>query len=283
MLMQRFNISASGYDALEIPNLQIVFHGINKSGSLAMANVLREAYSYAERSDEFISHYHEGNTTEKFIEKINSFEYKKKSFVVGHYLYGALKPAPTRLWVTQFRHPLPRIVSCYQWLKNKYENNNFGSLFIDLKEFIIQSNRGVLNSQIIQLGAGYGQYKKSHLKRLSPRNLYEISIDNLESNVHTIGIAEFFEESIFSFAILCGLKSVLPWTRDDRNKGRVLVSNLEGSLIELIQEFYEYDFLLYEYALNRFSVQLKKLKIKSNDLTAYQDVCANQYKDRILF
>jgi len=47
---------------------QIIFHGINKSGSLAMSNVLYNSYSYGQREEEFLSHYN-------ILGKLNHNEY----------------------------------------------------------------------------------------------------------------------------------------------------------------------------------------------------------------
>lgn len=265
----------------DIGSVQIVFHGINKSGSLAMANVLREAYSFARREVEFISHYHNGGLSEQFIAHVRALSVTK-SFVVGHYLFGALPPSPSRVWITQFRHPLPRIVSCYQWLKNKHEKKAGGENFMSLSDFVLQSRSGRSHSQVLQLGAGWGLYGKDKSKRLTARDLYEISVEQLESSIYMIGIAERFEESIYSFAGLCGIDSVLPWTRDDRNKGRKLITELSKDENDIIREYYEYDFKLYEYALDRFDLQVNRLGIGGGEFLAYEEACKTQYKDRII-
>lgn len=258
---------------------QIVFHGINKSGSLSMSNVLREAYLFAGREPEFVSHYHSGGTTDDFITQLNATE-ASRSFVVSHYLFGALAPSPNRIWITQFRHPLPRVISCYQWLKNKHERTQ-STPFPTLEQFV-QDTRGVKHSQIMQLGAGYGPNGARRRKRLSPRDLYDISADHISASISYIGIAEYFEESIFMFAAACGVASVVPWKKDVRNKGRPAVSSLSESERNLIREYFSYDFALYEHALGIFRSQCTRLGVESRSLNEYRLACASQYKDRLI-
>lgn len=262
----------------ELTETQIVFHGINKSGSLAMSQVLRDGYLHAQREPEFVSHYHTGGSTESFLERVNKTS--GRSFVVGHYLFGALKPIPNRIWITQFRHPLPRIVSCHQWLKTKHESRGNGP-YKTLSDFVVDS-RGVLHSQVVQLGAAHGANRKYRKLHLNARDMLAISIDAIDAHFDFIGIAEHFEESIFAFASLCGLRTVSPWKQDNRNKGRKLVSDLSNDEIELIEEHYSCDFELYSYALEKFRAQNQRLGLNQEHLTTYQAACQSQYKDRIL-
>ena len=119
-MSETFPVRAAEGTALVAPDgAQLVFHGINKSGSFAMSSAMRDAYALAGRDDQFLCHYFIGGSRESFAERVDSAE--GPGFFVGHYLYGALKPRPNRVWVTIFRHPLPRMLSCYNWLKNKHE------------------------------------------------------------------------------------------------------------------------------------------------------------------
>lgn len=258
---------------------QIVFHGINKSGSLAMAKVIQEAHQFAERESEFISHYHQGGSGEDFIEAINSIP-TARSFVVGHGLFGALKPAANRIWVTQFRHPLPRTLSCYQWLKRNHQAKSTEP-FASLEEFVSR-NAGIGHSQIFQFGIANGPRRTRRRRSLTAENLFDISVDVLHANISLIGIAEYFEESIFAFAAACGLPSVTTWKRDDRNKGRQPTSELSKDEVSLIEDCYRYDFKLYQYALQLFLEQNAKLGIENPTLADYRVACKPQYKDRIL-
>ncbi|HET7413430.1 MAG TPA: hypothetical protein VFJ18_12300, partial [Pararhizobium sp.] len=128
---------------------------------------------------------------------------------------------------------------------------------------------------------GYGKYGAKLSKRLSAKDLYEISVDTLEREIYVIGIAELFEQSIFTFAALCGIESVSAWATDVRNKNRPLINEISSSDQDLIREFFEWDFQLYEYALERFHKQANHIQFGSS-LEVYQDACKGQYKDRLI-
>ena len=243
-----------------------------------MAKVIDEAHRFVDRQSEFISHYHRGGASENFISEIDASP-ATRSFVVGHGLFGALKPKANRIWVTQFRHPLPRTLSCYQWLKRNHEAKS-NEPFVSLEEFVIK-NSGIGHSQISQLGIGNGPRRVRRRRRLTAENLFDISVDMLHANVSLIGIAEFFEESIFAFAAICGLPSVTTWRRDNRNKGRRPSTELLREEVALIEEYYSYDYKLYQYALALFREQNAKLEIQEKSLAAYREACESEYKDRI--
>ena len=126
---------------------KIVFHGVNKSGSSAMAKVLGAAYDETGRSAEFHSHYRGAAKSEdefrRMIERTPG-----PGFFVGHYLYGAFYiPRASHMLITQFRHPLPRTVSVYQWLKRKADAD--GREFLALEDWV-RKGGGRSHSQIGQ-------------------------------------------------------------------------------------------------------------------------------------
>jgi hypothetical protein len=55
---RRYLIEAHAPLFEDLDDVHVVFHGINKSGSLTMANVLREALIASGREDDLLSHYH---------------------------------------------------------------------------------------------------------------------------------------------------------------------------------------------------------------------------------
>lgn len=280
---QRFELSIDRSNFRHaLGDAQVIFHGINKSGSLAMSGVLLEAYNWAGRGDNFLSHYHVGGGYDEFRDRVDQGA-GRPGFVVGHNLFGALAPVPSRIWITQFRHPLPRALSCYQWLKNKHvAAHGSDEGFPALIDFV-RKTKGIGHSQVVQFGCSFGRNRTSRRKGATPAELFEIAVDEIESNVYAIGIAEHFEESIFTFAALCGLESVAPWIRDNRNKDRPLADEITDNERQVIEEVYKYDYKLYEYALDRFWRQTRALKLDAEaSLAAYKSACIDQYKDRIV-
>jgi hypothetical protein len=272
----RYYVTVKGENFFsDTENAEIVFHTINKSGTLAMESVLREAFAAHGRSNEFLSHYEIHGSLKEFIARV---EKSKSRFVAGHYLFNALKTRANRIWITQFRHPLPKILSSYNWLKIKHKKLSSGP-FASIEEFVMKTE-GIEHSSISHFSLGWGRFRRSRSRGLTAKNMYEASIDTLESQVHTIGIAERFEESIFLFARLCGLPSVAPWIRDNRNPGRPLSTEISEHERKVIEEVYQYDYKLYEYASSRFERQLKEVSF-DNQLDLYKKACLDQYNDRI--
>lgn len=252
----------------------IIFHTVNKSGSMAASTTLSKAYKLAGRHREFVSRYELGGSTEEFIGRVR--RHTGSGFFLGHYLYGQLERRSDQTWVTQFRHPLPRVLSVYQWLKNKHERKS-SEEFPEIQSFI-ENSKGVAHSQIKQFGVGFA--KEKEVPKLSGDFLLQSSIENLERDVAWFGIAEHFEESLFSLATLCGLPALPAWVRDNRNPSRPLTTDISQEIVELIRGVYSYDFELYNYALRRFKERFAPPK--SPELDAYQRACASQYKDRIV-
>ena len=260
---------------------KIIFHGVNKSGSLCLTNVLRDAFIKENRKDEFHSHYHvEGVTLLTFLELIKATP--PPGFFVDHYLFGNVDlNEPDAAMITQFRHPLPRMMSCYEWLRKKHHSKTGSSAgFPDFETFLRQG-RGKSHSQIVQFGAGFGEDKQQLLTSLTTRGLFERSIENLERYVCFAGIAELFEETIFSVAHICGISRVPAWKRDERNAGRPMASTLPQSTVDLLRDIYRYDFELYDWAKKRFERLLSEIEI-GGEIEAYKQKCASQYKDRLL-
>ncbi|TWT17614.1 hypothetical protein [Luteimonas wenzhouensis] len=271
-----------GLDAFphDLAGVQIVYHAVNKSGSLAMANAMGEAYRWAGREREFVSHYRIRCTDEEFRARVDAMN-GRQAFIVDHYLFGALAPAPNRIWITQLRHPLPRVLSFYQWIKNKHmAAGGAQEEFPSLREFVVEG-KGTRHSLVAQFGMGFGPNRAVRKRRLSTADLYSIAVDALEAHVYALGIAEYFEESLFVFAALAGIESVAPWVRDNRNPGRPLADEISEADRALIEELYAYDYRLYEYALDRFRKQNGRLPF-GESLARYREACRDQYKDRIL-
>jgi len=257
---------------------QVVYHGINKSGSMAMALVMRDSFRAASREEQLCCHYFEGGTAADFAQRVDAWT--GPGLMIGHGLYGAIAPRPDRVLVTQFRHPLPRVLSCYNWLKNKHERQAGAPAFPSLEEWV-ERTKGKSHSQIIQFGLGYGRLAIGRRKRMSNRDIFETCIDAIERECFCFGIAEHFEESIFLFAALCRLPAVLPWVRDQRNPGRPLSSEIPESSEQLIRQVYKYDFLLYDYALKEFRKRIARIDF-GDRMEDYKRVCSEQYNDRIM-
>jgi hypothetical protein len=287
--VQRYAVEVSGPEDVLPRGVErrVVFHGVNKSGSLAAARVLREAYHHDRRAHEFFSQYMGVPRHYKDAVAIIRDAGRGHALFIGHRLYRALEPDDGRLTITQFRHPLPRIVSIYHWLKHRGERG-FGDApgygpaetFPTLEEFV-ERGRGVAHSQINQIGIGFGSDAAKLRKGAKAADVYERAVEALERDIHWFGIAEELEESLFTYAAICGLPSLAPWARDDRNTGRQMVWDLPDSTRSLIEEVYAAELGFYRTARDLFRQRLERLEFGA-DLAAYKTACESEYKDRLL-
>jgi hypothetical protein len=276
MQKQRFEVAVTPLDAkmAPAPDSQIVFHGINKTGTTAMRKVLLEAYAHAGRANEIYPRpSHRFENQDEMVAFADT--HPGPAIVIGHYLYGALQPREERRWVMILRHPLPRIISCYHWLKTRHSGpDDFPAL-----EGFVERSRGVAHSQVFQLGVGFAPDAARRGRALSLPEITERAKQAITRDVAVLGIAEHFEPSIFLFAHLAGLATVRPWQRDDRNKGRPPVDTLTDSQVALIRDVYRYDFELYNWGLAHFAKQLEAVRMGPS-LAAYEEACRGAYRER---
>ncbi|MBA3352397.1 MAG: hypothetical protein H0U23_08250, partial [Blastocatellia bacterium] len=260
---------------------KIIFHGINKSGSLCLTNVMKDAFAVAGRAAQFHSRYYNaGVSLPSFLRSIK--DTPPPGFFVAHQLFGNVDLSDSNIaMITQFRHPVPRLMSCYTWLRRKYILASGSADGFPGFEVFLRKGAGKSHSQIIQFGAGYGEDQRRLVASLTTRDLFERSVENIERFVCFAGIAELFEETIFVVAHLCGIRRVSAWKRDQRNLSRPPVSTFSGATIDLIREIYYYDFELYDWAKRRFERLLSQIHI-GGEIEAYREKCASQYNDRLL-
>lgn len=262
------------------PDTQVVFHAINKSGSEAVSNVMHAAFARAGYPDRLHSHFRMPIDQEEFIRRVDT--HVGGGLFIDHYLYGWVRPRPRRVMITQFRHPLPRILSAYQWLKSRHERTT-GMPFESLESFV-ESTRGTAHCLVLQFGVNWKNVDTKvwfdYVARFSAAELYQRSLDALDREIFALGIAEHFEESLFLYARLCGLAKLPPWVRDQRNPDRTLSTSIPASTVRLIEQVLELDYRLYDHALDRFWAQFESASFGAS-LQAYKAVCAPQYRDRI--
>ncbi|MDQ3414115.1 MAG: hypothetical protein M3480_03945 [Verrucomicrobiota bacterium] len=279
--MKKFEVKVEGeIEPYRAETRTIVFHGVNKSGSMCLSNVFRTAYILAERRDEFYCHYHRPRV--EFDELLRNIDRSVgPALFISHNLYGAVTLNPQRVMTSMFRHPLPRVVSGYQWLKTRFvENGGKPEEFQSLEEFV-EKGQGLTWSQIAQFGIGYDPEVRGKKWTRTPEETYQLCRENIERDLHWFGIAELFEETIFIFAAICGLSRVTAWEKDVRNPGRALASELSPAAQEMIRHYYRYDFELYNHVLSLFRERLSRLQV-GGEFAAYKSACAAEYKERLL-
>ena len=266
-----YPVHVEGLDNLHRARRQIVFHGINKSGTLALTRVLRNAYYRADRANQFLTTYGVVSGVDRLREIIGASS--GHAFFMAHYLYGSYRVRPRRqVLVTQFRNPLPRARSCHQWLTDRH------GVEATFEEWLI-ATRGLEYTQMQQFAIGYGP-DAPDWQGMSGEEMFERAVANIERDVAWFGLAERFEESIFTMAALCGLEKVPAWRRDDRNAQRPLVEAWEPGQVELAREVLAWELRLYEWAVTKFEERAGQLTFDAS-LGDYREACRDEYKDRL--
>ena len=277
---ERFEVALSSPLLPVAGDRQVVFHGVNKSGSLTMANVLRESYYHHARANQYFCSYlgipkHQADFN-RILEASTGH-----SLFISHYIYRDVPLPPEALLVTQVRHPLPRTLSVYGWLKRNHLRRNDDSLegFPGLEEWI-HSMKGRGHTQMAQFVHKLGTTRQETV-RMPNDELYERALENFDRDVAWFGVAELFEESAFALAHICGLGTVAPWEKDTRNRWRQPLSETEDEIIDLIHEVYAHEFRFYERALATFRERIDQIDFGPS-LEAYKQRCNAEYGERLV-
>lgn len=277
---KRYDVRLQGAEHLErLTSARVVFHGVNKSGSLAMSNTLRDCYAHAGRSAQLFSHYHnEPPRLDDLLALVHRAGSGHQLFI-AHYLYGAID-APDVRYVSQVRHPLPRALSAYNWLRNKHiRQHGSADGFPDLETHVRRTG-GKNHAQYVNFGIGFGENAIVTRRAMSCDEIYERAIRVADETFHWIGLAEYFEESIFVMCHLLGLPSVAPWQRDRRNEDRMRLAALPPATKDLIEQVYEHDFRFYAHVKKRFLSRLRGVDFGPH-FEEYKRICIGEYRDRL--
>jgi hypothetical protein len=119
------------------------------------------------------------------------------------------------------------------------------------------------------------------MNRLTNQQIFDRAISAVEKDFKWIGIAEYFEESIFAMCHVLGLPEVAPWQRDRRNEDRIALAALSASTRALIEDVYQFEFRFYHYVKDRFLSAVKDVMF-GPEFEKYKEVCTPEYRERII-
>lgn len=276
----KYLVKLNGCIANSFNDKQVLFHGVNKSGSLCLSSAIKESYYAHGRHSQFYSRYHSiPRDIESFREVIQSTQ--GHIFAVDHDIYQNVPSSRVeRVWITQLRHPLPRVVSLYHWNLNKYREKHGNVVgYPTLLEFIMDIKERYWAYQYTQFGLGFSSERFNIAKELSRGDIFENCIANLIADFPFIGIAEMFEETLYLLSGRLGLDYVFRWHADNRNSGRLLVSDLDREIVELIEDVFYLDYQLYYWAKSRLEEMVLQEE-PSGDFSRYKNDCMLNYKDK---
>lgn len=279
-MAELFPIRMVRYEGAIAGQRPVVFHGVNKSGSLATANVMRAAYVAAGRANQFFSTYHAvPRDFDQFAEILSHST--GHAFFVAHYIYGRLVIPLDALLVAGVRHPLSRTLSVHGWMKRNHLRKH-GSVkgFPSLEKWLLKG-KAKYSTQMAQLAFGFGSDRRRRIDAMLPEDMRELALKHLRDEFAWFGVAELFEESIFVLAHICGLGAVPAWQKDTRNEWRDALQDTEEHLQDLIRDVLAEEFAFYEGALATFRSRVADIDFGAA-LPVYKKRCEGEYGERLL-
>lgn len=269
---QLFQLPAGVVD-VDLSQRPVLFHGVNKSGSLACATVLQRAYSAHGRQEDYMCRYF--GIPDSIEAALATFAKKRElparhALLIDHNLVGRSVEFPGAPYITLLRSPVRRMLSCYFWIK-KHAPDQLRER--DFSTWLEEA--GLAYSLVFQFAcfAGAGKDVKLDVQKLAPETVKQMAEDWFDENVVLFGIAEQFEESLFSLAGGLGLPSIPLWQPDKRNALRPPWERLSPDLIAYIEEVVAYDIDFYEERVRRLQPGFMRLN-ETPAFATYKRACS---------
>jgi hypothetical protein len=251
----------------------IAFHGVNKSGSLAMATVLKNSFALQNAGNRFMCRYMSiPETRDEAIKRIVN-DNGSNQILIDHGLVGLEKKAPSVKMITMLRHPIRRIISAYYWLSTHHPESVMGR---DLLNWVRLEGRH--HSQIRQFA--FDHFSPQERGRIVGRSISEITrraLDYFEDNIAWFGITEMFKESTLALHWELGLDQIGKGMVDDRNKDRPTYlkkeitngdfdhthTSISKAYYEELEQYLAFDIVFYEVMKRKFRSYLADFEMDS--------------------
>ncbi len=162
--------------------------------------------------------------------------------IIGHAPFG-LHNHLTRpvSYITFLRDPVKRVISQYHQHQRMVRANELDDDQLTFEQFL-ELKPAVLNNHQTRFVSGV----KSN--SLSPEECYQKARSNIDEYFSLVGIVERFDESL----LLLSKEFCLPrvtYVRRNTTARKELLSDIDPSIIDMIQQANHYDTLLYQYAV----------------------------------
>jgi acetyltransferase-like isoleucine patch superfamily enzyme len=254
-----------------LQNSSVIFHGVNKSGSWAMSEVLQDAYRLDHRTEEFMCRYF-GIPSDR-QEALDRFQANlgKPQILIDHNLVGISGEVESAQYITLLRHPVKRLISCYFWLA-KHHPKAVGDR--SLIQWARVSGHSYSLSFQFACHDGASDHFKTKVKALPKETMAAKGRKWFDSRIAAFGVSECFEESVMWLASALGIRQVPIWQPDTRNETRPKWDLVDPQVHQELNLILDYDIEFYNDMKVRFLDQTKLLRSKSV-VQKYVDSCAN--------
>jgi hypothetical protein len=271
----KYKIEINGLESLKeaFDSSRVLFHGVNKSGSGAVARTLREGFIAKGIGNTFLSPYF-GFPKQSDFSRFIEFT-RPPVFLLDHYLYKSFSDHDFQRF-SMIRNPLSRILSVYGWLKKGYTKQGKDVSDFTLEKFIASTKRKK-HLQYVQFAVGYSEGYKESIFNMSPDSLLEMAVTNVEKDFIMIGTASLMEEMLFIILDLYGIDTIEDWMPDERNVDRPALATLDQNMIDYIKFEHKNEFKFYEYVSSKFENRLRNLEFLG-DFFEYKKNCAKFHR-----
>ncbi len=243
----------------------LIYLHIPKTGGTTLTIMISQQYrlrqihtAYVARPDQVVEDFHRKSRVP--LDNIKVFR--------GHMLFGLhqLLSVPCT-YLTILRNPIERVISLYHWIlsgdPDHYLHGEVLSKKIGLKEFIAQGlTKEMDNSQtrfISGITAPFGRL---------PAEALEVAKDNLRDHFALAGLTEQFDEMMVILQKTFGWKQ--PFYRKVRvAQNRPDAEDISEETMDVIKEYNQLDFALYEYARDLFEQRIQKIPDFRDEVEKY--------------
>ncbi len=251
-----------------IHNVPILFHGVNKSGSLAFAKALHMAYKESGNIKRFMCRYMQMPAGRE--EALAQFSQKLEinPILIDHGLFGYEKNYPGAKCVTMLRDPMKRVFSIYYWLLSHHPEKIMGR---DIISWVRQDWRTY--AQVRQFAFDNRATKTAHIIDQKPiGEMISVAEANFSNNISWFGICELFEASVISFLSQIGINQAPVWELDKRNTAKPKPVAIPRGLEREISELIGFDIAFYEIKKQKFLRSLQGAPYLE-DIEKYREKC----------
>lgn len=233
----------------KLSDAPLLFHGVNKSGSLAFSRSVHAAYVAVGKEKQFLCRYMQMPVGRD--EAIAQFKghLDKAPILIDHAMVGVQDSIAGSRLSTMLRHPVSRFISIYFWLQTKHPEKLMGR---DIMSWARQEHR--IYSQLRQFTFTFLKPATAiAMDRLPIDDSLEKAITLFETKMAWWGICELFEETLVSFSIHRGFNKVANWETDKRNVERPEYTKLPRNMYEELSMLLGYDVAFYTFMKSEFT------------------------------
>ncbi len=234
----------------------LIFVHIPKTGGRTLEHVLERQYP----SETVYDIYGYNSSIPKAVQNLKHLSDGEKRNILlikGHYQFGLHEYLPQACtYVTFIRNPIDRVVSHFNYVRRDRHHPLYSQASaMSLKDYVQSGISLELNNGQARLISG--NEKLNEFASYS-RTLLSKSKQNIDDHFKVVGIVESYDESLILMKLTHSWNRVHYMVRNVSN-GLSKREEIAEDTIEIIRQYNEIDFELYNYAYKRMKMQISKI------------------------